>query len=280
VKNEAASSILHAPNLSDQEFRQFQGFIYKAAGISLPPAKKSLVANRLAKRLGPCGVRDFSDYFRLLSRGDRPDEVQTAIDLLTTNETYFFREQKHFDLLREFAGGARSRSQPVRIWSAASSSGEEGYSIAMVLEDVLPGRGWEVVGTDISTRVVERARTGHYVMERARNVPRDYLRRFCRKGFGAQDGTMLVNADLRRKVSFLHGNLVGEMPSIGEFDIVFLRNVMIYFDLETRREVVRRVLQRLRAGGYLLIGHSETLMDVTSEVQTVSPSIYRKPTRQ
>lgn len=268
---------MEGATLSDQEFRQFQGFIHRAAGISLPGNKKALVTSRLGKRLQPCGVEGFTEYFRLLSDGSRPDEVQTAIDLLTTNETYFFREPKHFDLLRQVATKARSRSQPLRIWSAASSSGEEAYSIAMVLEDLLAGRRWEIVGTDISTRMVERARTGHYIMERARNVPPDYLKRFCLRGFGAQDGTLLIKPQLRQNVRFEHGNLIGDMPKIGEFDMIFLRNVMIYFDLDTRREVVRRVLQRLLPGGYLLVGHSETLMNVTDVVKAEAPSIYRRP---
>ena len=142
--------------ISDREFAQFQRFIYESAGISLSPAKKALVTGRLARRLEHCRAGSYSEYFKLLESGRAPQEVQTAIDLLTTNETYFFREPRHFDFLREQLGGIPG-PQPLRIWSAAGSTGEEAYSIAMLLEDCRPGGGWEVVASDISTRVLQRA---------------------------------------------------------------------------------------------------------------------------
>ena len=165
--------------ITDQEFTRFQRFIYDAAGITLSPAKKALVSGRLAKRLSSCRVNSYSEYFKLLASGNAPDEVQTAVDLLTTNETYFFRESKHFDFLRELAVASSRRSQPFRVWSAASSTGEEAYSIAMVLADCLGESAWEVIGSDISMRVLERARTAHYSLERTKHIPSHYLRRFC-----------------------------------------------------------------------------------------------------
>lgn len=264
-------------HISDHEFAQFQRFIYDAAGISLSSAKKALVCGRLAKRLQHCQLASYGDYFRLLASGQSPQEVQMAVDLLTTNETYFFREPRHFDFLRARLEAPRDASQPVRIWSAAGSSGEEAYSIAMVLEDRLPGTGWEVVASDISRRVLDRARVGHYVMERAQNIPRDYLRRFCLRGRGDQDGTLLVERSLRARVRFLQVNLNATLPQLGSFDFVFLRNVLIYFNAATKRAVVRRVLDTLRPGGYLLIGHSESLHGIVDDLEGVAPSIYRKP---
>jgi chemotaxis protein methyltransferase CheR len=264
-------------NITDGEFTQFQRFIYEAAGITMAASKKALVCGRLAKRLQHCGVNSYGEYFRLLASGKSPAETQTAVDLLTTNETYFFREQKHFDLLRQLALAAAKSPQTFRVWSAASSSGEEAYSIAMVLADCLGARSWEVVGTDISTRVIERARTGHYPMTRTEHLPPDYLKRFCLKGSGAQQDTLLIQRSLRERVHFLQGNLNAKLPQIGEFDVIFLRNVMIYFNAETKREVVARAVTLLKRGGHFLVGHSETLNEINESVRPVAPSIYRKP---
>ncbi|MES2127270.1 MAG: protein-glutamate O-methyltransferase CheR [Pseudomonadota bacterium] len=263
--------------LSDREFSQFQRFIFDAAGITMSTAKKALVSGRLSKRLHHHQLDSYGDYFNMVASGAAPEEASIAVDLLTTNETYFFREGKHFDMLRRVAGDAARSAQPFRVWSAASSSGEEAYSIAMVLADVLEERGWEVLGTDISTRVLARARQGHYPMERADLIPPHYLKRFCLKGQDKYAGTLLVERALRQRVTFEHANLNAPMPQVGMFDFVFLRNVMIYFNTETKRQVVARVLAQLKPGGILVIGHSETLNDISSAVVPVAPSIYRKP---
>lgn len=261
--------------ITDAEFSQFQRFMFDTAGISLSPAKKALVAGRLAKRLHHTGMTRYGDYFKLISRSDASAEMQMAIDLLTTNETYFFREPKHFDLLRQLAGAAAGGS--FRVWSAASSSGEEAYSIAMVLADRLGDRPWGVLGSDISQRVLVRARLGHYPLSRARNIPPAYLKKFCLKGIGEQQGTLRVAASLRARVEFATVNLNEPLPAIGQFDVVFLRNVMIYFSNETKRQVVARIAGALRPGGHLLIGHSESLHEISGALEHVSPSIYRKP---
>ena len=239
-------------------------------------AKKALVSGRLSRRLAHHGLDSFGAYFQLLASGKHPDEVQMAVDLLTTNETYFFREMKHFEFLRSQALAARSRPQPFRLWSAASSSGEEAYSMAMVLADCMQTTPWEIVGTDISTRVIEGARRALYSMERGRHIPPDYLRRFCRKGTGQFDGHLLIDRSLRSKVSFRPLNLNNTLPEQGQFDIVFLRNVMIYFNNETKRQVVARVISTIKPGGYFCVGHSESLNDITTAVQMVAPAIYRK----
>ena len=264
-------------DISDQEFGQFQRFIFDAAGITLADSKKTLVASRLAMRLQRCEVASYGEYFRMLASGEQPQEVQLAVDLLTTNETYFFREPRHFEFLREQLKLPGRRTDPFRIWSAAGSTGEEAYSLAMVLSDVLQGRPWEVVASDISARVLEKARTGHYPMERAKGIPLPYLQRFCLKGDGKQEQTLLIERTLRSKVRFLQVNLNVPLPALGVFDIVFLRNVLIYFNLETKRDVVARALSVLRPGGFLLIGHSENLRDVTDDVHTIAPSIFQKP---
>lgn len=262
--------------LTDQEYRHFQRFIFDAAGITLSSAKKALVCGRLAKRLQAHQFDRYGDYLDLLTGGSDPQEVQTAIDLLTTNETFFFREPKHFEFLRAVAADHRGPGM-LRVWSAACSTGEEAYSMAMVLDECRGVRPFEVIGTDISSRVLSRARTGHYPEQRTRHIPVPYLKRYCLKGHGEQAGTVLVERDLRMRVRFAHANLNEPLPGLGMFDVIFLRNVMIYFNSDTKRQVVARVLGLLKPGGYFCIGHSESLNDLSDDVVQVGPSIYRKP---
>jgi chemotaxis protein methyltransferase CheR len=263
--------------ISDTEFAKFQRFIFDNAGITMAAPKKALVAGRLSKRLTAHGLETFGEYFKMLSSGEHPAEVQMAVDLLTTNETYFFREIKHFEFMRTQVLVARSRPQPYRIWSAASSTGEEAYSLAMVMADCMQTTPWEILGTDISTKVIDGARRALYSMERGRHIPPEYLSRFCRKGHGEYDGHFLVDRALRSKVTFRQLNLNSALPELGKFDMVFLRNVMIYFNNETKREVVARVISALKPGGYFFIGHSESLNDISTAVQMVASSIYQKP---
>jgi chemotaxis protein methyltransferase CheR len=260
--------------LTNREFLQFQEMIHRIAGISLSDAKKPLVSGRLSKRVRQLGLTSFGAYFELLMRDKA--ELQVAVDALTTNETYFFRESKHMDFLSDKILPARSRGRPYRIWSAASSSGEEPYTLAMVLADRMGDEPWEVVGSDISSRVLEKARSGHYSLDRTSGIPRHYLSRFCLKGVGTHEGTFLISRGLRERVSFHQVNLVEPLPKLGEFDAIFLRNVMIYFDLETKRQVVKRLLPTLRPGGYFFVSHSESLNGISEELKLVSPSIYRK----
>lgn len=263
--------------ITDAELTQFQRFIFEQAGITMSAQKKALVMGRLGKRLAHHDLETFSEYLQLLGSGQQPQEVQLAVDLLTTNETYFFREIKHFEFLREQARLALGRSQPFRVWSAASSSGEEAYSIAMVLADCLGNAPWEVVGTDISTRMVQDAERALYTMDRARHVPPDYLRRYCLKGTAEYQGKLLIDRALRSRVTFRYANLNQALPELGQFDFVFLRNVMIYFSNETKQQVVNRAATTLKPKGFFLVGHSETLNDVTQVVRAVAPAIYQKP---
>lgn len=267
---------MQAIAITDAEFAQFQRFIYDAAGITMADAKKALVIGRLGKRLALHELDSFGAYSKLLKSGLHPDEVQMAVDLLTTNETYFFREIKHFEFLRTQALKERSRPQPFRVWSAASSSGEEAYSVAMVLADCMQTTPWEILGTDISTRVIDGARKALYSMERGRHIPPEFLKRFCRKGEGPYEGQLLMERSLRSKVTFRQVNLNAALPELGQFDIVFLRNVMIYFSNDTKREVVARVISTIKPGGYFCVGHSESLNDITQAVKMVAPAIYRK----
>lgn len=176
-------------SLNDREFGQFQSWLYRAAGIKLTPAKKALVAGRLFKRLKHYDLKSYGEYFKLIMTDQRNGELQVALDLLTTNETYFFREPKHFDFLRQQVLAKVVPGKVFRVWSAASSSGEEPYSLAMTLAEQLGTTPWEVVGSDISTRVLTKARNGHYPMERTETLPQPLLVKYCLKGTGRQEGT-------------------------------------------------------------------------------------------
>ncbi|MEY3808181.1 MAG: chemotaxis protein methyltransferase [Pseudomonadota bacterium] len=273
--------VFHQPNLAavvlqEKEFTQFTDLIYRIAGISMSASKKPLVTSRLAKRLKHYGLASYGEYFKMITAASGKSELQMAVDLLTTNETHFFREPKHFDFLRQHILSLRKPGKTVRIWSAACSSGEEPYSIAMLLDEVLGIAPWEIIASDLSTRVLEKARNGLYPMERMLEIPQRYLSNYCLKGTGTQEGTLLIERKLRDRVQFEHYNLTETPPKLGEFDVIFLRNVMIYFDLETKRQVVSRLLSLLRPGGHFLVGHSETLNGISADLRLVQPAIYQK----
>jgi chemotaxis protein methyltransferase CheR len=263
--------------ISDGEFARFQRWIFEAAGIHLTPAKKTLVESRLARRLAARALASYGEYFKLLTGGTDPLELQTAIDLITTNETYFFREPKHFEFLRTYLREHDSPGRLWRIWSAASSSGEEPYSLAMTLADVLKCDRWEVMGSDISTRVLDKARQAVYPIARMDDFPQEYLKRYCLKGEGPQSGTLLIDRPIRSRVKFMHLNLNEQLPPIGSFDVIFLRNVLIYFEVDTKRCVIERACEHLSPGGIFIVSHSESLHGIAPQLKQLGPSIYRKP---
>jgi chemotaxis protein methyltransferase CheR len=262
--------------ITREEFGRFKVWVREIAGINLTEHKHALVMGRLACRLRHHKLSTYGDYFELLQKRGFPDEVQIAVDLLTTNETHFFREVRHFELFKERVIARHSGSKPLRVWSAACSSGEEPYSLAMTLAAEMGDKPWEVLASDISSRILERARSGHYAMARTKTIPQKYLQDYCLKGTGSYDGTFLVNEKIRNRVQFMQVNLNAGLPSVGEFDAIFLRNVMIYFDMATKREVVARLVRHLRPGGYFFIGHSESLNGVSEDVKSEVVSVYRK----
>lgn len=274
------ASILNVPPgeiaISDREFADFQAFVYQKAGITLSSAKKALVSGRLLKRLRHYQLASYREYFQLIMSGQEPAELQTALDLLTTNETYFFREPQHFEYLRTAILPARKPGEAFRIWSAACSSGEEPYTLAMVLADQLGTTPWDIVASDISSRVLATAQAGQYRMDRAEKIPQAYLKAHCLKGIGDQAGTFLVDPKLKSRIRFLSVNLNASLPQVGTFDVIFLRNVMIYFNTDTKRQVVERLLSVLKPGGYFIVSHSESLHGITERLKMVRSSIYRK----
>lgn len=266
---------MSTPVLSDAEFTLLRDWVQTAAGISLSAAKKPLVTSRLLKRLSQLGLASFGEYYRLVTQAGNA-ETQTALDLLTTNETYFFREPRHFDFLRERALPTRRTGIPYRVWSAACSSGEEPWSIAMTLADALPDAPWEVLASDLSMRMLDRARSAQYPLERAAHIPKPLLKKYCLRGIGNQAGSFRLDRPLRQRVQFRQVNLVQPLPEVGIFDLIFLRNVMIYFDVDTKAQVVRRLCERLRPGGYFFCGHAESLHGLGVPLDAEQPAIYRR----
>ena len=271
--------------VSDREFTLFQKLIYREAGIHLVPAKKALLEARLTRRLRELGLSSFEAYYRYIVQADHNDELIVLLDRITTNETHFFREPKQFEFLENevfpawkernrSAGGGRH----IRVWSAACSSGEEPYSLAMKFWDHFPpGSGWdfEILATDLSTRALGTGAAGVWPIAKASEIPQDYLKKFMLKGTGEQSGHMKAGAELRSVVRFERLNLNDdEYPVPGNLDLIFCRNVLIYFDTGSRARVIQRLVDRLAPNGFLFVGHAESLTGVTDRVRYVVPTIY------
>lgn len=262
--------------ISDAEYAQFQQLIHKIAGISMSDSKRTLLVGRLGKRLRFHKLSSYSDYYKLVTAPGGKQELQQMVDLLTTNETYFFREPRHFEFLTQNVLAQHPAGQPFNVWSGASSTGEEIYTICMVLADKLGPRGnWSVFGSDLSTQVLGIAEKGEYALERTRGLPPAYMNKYCQLGTGDKQGHFTINAELRQHTKFRQINLNQPLPEIGKFHVIFLRNVMIYFDNATKRQVVSKLVSKLHPGGYLIIGHSESLNGLTEQLKVVQPTIYK-----
>lgn len=263
--------------ISDWEFARFQKLIYDLAGITLGDHKKNLVVTRLACRLRHFSLNSFAEYYRLLMKDPPEGELQIVVDHLTTNETHFFREPRHFGFIKRHLLDKRVSREPLRCWSAVCSTGEEPYSLAMLLASSLGYTAdWTVLGSDINSNVLANARSGLFSSSRQAEIPTRYLQKYCLKGVRSQQGTFLINSQLRQHVNFKQINLNGQLPNLGLFDLILLRNVLIYFSAETKHEVVLRVLEQLRPGGFLLVGHSETITGISDQLRLIKPSIYQK----
>jgi len=263
-------------SINAAEFQQFKLWIYNTAGIDLKETKLKLVEGRLACRLKHYHLDSYAAYFKMITSPNESVEAQMAIDLLTTNETYFFREPRHFEFLQQKLLTEARKGQNFRLWCAASSTGEEPYTLAMTLAEGLGTTPWQIVASDINQQVLNKARSGHYALERAHNISKQLLHKYCLKGLGTQEGTFLIQKALRDKIQFKQINLINTLPDIGKFDVIFLRNVMIYFDNETRTQVVNQILALLKPGGYLFVSHSESLVGINNQLKIVQPSIFVK----
>jgi len=268
-------------------FAKFQRLIYEESGIWLGDSKAALLCGRLSRRLRTLGIPTLDKYYQHVVNPAQSEERVSMIDAITTNETRFFREPKHFEFLesqaipRWRADGERGlRSKHLRIWSAACSSGEEPYSLAMLLTRHLPAeQGWNVsiLATDISTRILALARRGTYNLSKSRDIPQLLLKDYMLKGIDEQKGLMKVMPEIRAMVDFQNLNLMrGSYPPPGHFDVIFCRNVLIYFDRESKQKVVQGLTRCLAHNGLLFLGQAENLSGTNLPFRTLAPSVYTR----
>ncbi|KAA9003968.1 protein-glutamate O-methyltransferase CheR [Paenibacillus spiritus] len=266
--------------MSDREFRMLSDFIRKRSGIELKPEKRAMLAGRLQQRLSARGLDRYVDYYHIVSSGDEA-EISRMLDCVTTNYTYFMREKEHFSFFRETVlpeAIARARDRDLRVWSAACATGEEPYTLAMLIDEHFAGmkKGWDtrLLATDISRQALAAAQTGMYGEERIEELPERWKKRYFQP---AGAGQYRLNDRLRAEVVFRQLNLTaGEFPFKRRFHAIFCRNVMIYFDARVRRALIGRLADWLEPGGYLFVGHSESLVEGHPGLRYVKPSVYRK----
>jgi chemotaxis protein methyltransferase CheR len=272
------------PDLAEEEFHLFQALVLRESGIHLGAKNRAMLVSRLWKRLRALELKSFAAYYRRVKAD--PQEMVLMLDCICTNETHFFREPTAFDCLRTrifpewmAEADAGKRSRILRVWSAASSTGEEAYSLAMSILTYFPASaGWsvEVLGTDLSTKVLARASTAIWPAERISGVPVEYQRRFLLKGFGPEKGKIKAVDELRKVVRFQRLNLTQEPYAVsGPFDLIFCRNVLIYFQWEMKIKVVDALGKYLTPNGYLFLGHAESLHGVADKLLTVAPKVFR-----
>jgi len=267
--------------LKEREFREISRLAHERFGLDLKPGKEALVASRLGKKLRQRGFGSFSDYYQHVLSDHTGEALVELIDALTTNHTSFLRERAHFEFLSRAVTEELGDRRDLEIWSAACSSGEEPYSIAMCVSDAWARAGSRqstvhILATDISTRVLEMARRGVYPAERFREMPDAWRRAYLLKGVGQSEGSFKVKPELAKLVEFKRINLIEPFREDRLFQAIFCRNVMMYFDKATQQDIVQRLSARLEPGGYIFVGHSESLTGVRHELEYVCPAIYRK----
>jgi len=255
--------------LRNSEFAIIKRIVFNEVGITLNDSKKTMVQNRLFKRLKHYQLDSFANYLKIvqLSKFEKTEFLNN----ISTNVTSFFREMEHFNFLEELA----QKSKNLKVWSAASSFGAEAYSIAMILDSNL--KEWEIVGTDINTHVLEIAKLGLYQLSFIDKIPEKYQEKYCLIGRNQYIGKMLIDRKLSSKITFMTNNLLEENKMLGQFDIIFLRNVFIYFTEETKIKVIKNILNNLKLGGYLIIGMTECFNhNEFQSLKYIKSSIYKK----
>jgi chemotaxis protein methyltransferase CheR len=265
--------------LTASEFSEIAAIARCHFGVELGAGKEQLVTARLTKLMRRSGFRSFNDYFRNLKSDASGEALIQLIDALTTNHTSFFREREHFDFLLENVFPHWSGTRPMRIWSAASSTGEEPYTIAVIGREYFASAGKcvpSILASDISTEALKTARTGTYRSERLHGLIDPWLQKHLLRGEGRWEGWYRMRPEVMALVEFRRINLIEALPDVGAFDVIFCRNVMIYFSHATQSDVVRRLAACLSPGGYLFVGHSESLTGMQHGLEHIRPAIYRK----
>src|SRR5258708_29817272 len=274
------------PELATEEFHLFQTLVLRESGLHLGEKNRAMLVSGLVKGLGELKLRCVSSYYRGVKSD--PQELVRLLDCICTNETHFFREPVTFEYLRTrifpewlAEADANKRRRKLRIWSAACSTGEEPFSLAMALLTYFPAAaGWdiEILGTDLSTKVLANASAGVWPAERVSDVPAEYQRKFLLRGFGQEQGKIKATDELRSIIRFQRLNLTEEPYGVGgSFDLIFCRNVLIYFQWETKIKVVDALGRYLAPNGYLFLGHAEGLHSVADKLQNVAPKVLRSP---
>lgn len=271
-------------DFTDRDFSKIVGLVREHTGINLNDGKRDMVYSRLARRLRQLNLTYFKDYCSLLEDSNNP-EIGNFINSVTTNLTAFFREDHHFQYLKNTLLPSLMKinqdTRRIRIWSAGCSTGEEPYSIAMTVRDVIPeDSGWDVriLATDLDTNVLETGHNGIYTNDRVKGLPKPILKRWFLKGKGESDGKVRVSRELRDMISFKQLNLMGEWPMKNKVDILFCRNVVIYFDKPTQTVLFDRYANAMQDHGHLFVGHSETLYKVSERFSLLGQTIYKKIT--
>lgn len=276
----ALSTTMPLSSLTDREFIGLRDLIHNVTGIALADGKRDMISRRLSRRVKALGLASFQAYYEYVRSGD-PAEIENLTNAITTNLTYFFREAHHFEHLEKVVLPAicAGQSKRLRIWSAGCSSGEEPYSIAIGLRESIPDiEDWDVkiLATDLDSEMLTRCTRGIYSRDQVRKVPLARLNRWFMKGTGVNSGHVRVKPELQSLIRFGQLNLISDWPVRGEFDVIFCRNVMIYFDKPTQAKLVDRFTNRLREEGHLFVGHSESLLNVTDRLELLKNTVYRK----
>ena len=271
------------PELSDNDFYRFCQLVHQHAGIHLTSQKKELVRARLMKILRQRGLNSFREYYDQVLNDGSGAELTYFLDALSTNQTAFWREPKHFQFLAEeiLPAWPAERRQPLRanFWSAGCSSGEEPYTLAFLVMEAFPGEDLSrvrIFASDLNTQVLAHAEQGIYPLSRLEPLPADWRRRYFQKGVGDRQGFVRVKPEVRRLLQFFRFNLMDAFPFQERMDIIFCRNVMIYFEKETQVKLVEKFHYCLRPGGFLFIGHSESLCNHQHQFRYIKPTIYQK----
>ncbi len=275
---------IYKAELSTDDFNKLSSFIYNESGIKMPPIKRIMLQSRLQKRLKDLKMTSFKEYCSyIFSKEGLNNEIIHMLDVVSTNKTDFFREPVHFDFLTshvlpELASASKHRN--IKIWSAGCSSGEEPYTIAIVLYEFMEKNSnleFSILGTDISTQILQKAIDAVYKDERVEGIPFDLKRKYFLKSKDRENPSVKMSAQLRGRVRFERLNFMDKSYSIQEsFDIVFCRNVLIYFDRETQEKVINKICTKINTGGYFFLGHSESIMNMDLPLRQIKPTIFQK----
>lgn len=277
-------AIHQPPEFTEADYIKISRLVYEQCGINLHDGKKELVKARLGKRIRKGNFCSFKEYYDFVMNDPSGDELIQLLDSISTNFTHFFRENQHFEYLKnEVLTNLKSRtgknSTRLRIWSAGCSTGEEPYTIAITLKESIPAASnwdWKILATDLSTKVLSTAQSGIYLREKIQSLTPDLIKKYFLKGDNQWQNYVKIKPGLKSTITFQRLNLMEPFSFNEPFNCIFCRNVMIYFDKETRTQLVNRYYEHLEKGGFLFIGHSESLSGMDHPFQYIKPAIYKK----